>query len=86
MGRNPGSRSVCFRFAIARGILCTAYAPTNYYHGGEGDLYDVREDPRQWMNLWDDPGYRSVRDELLVKIREDFAGPRNPPLERCLRT
>ena len=68
------------------GFLCTAYAPTNYYHGGEGELYDVREDPRQWVNLWDDPGYRAVRDELVEMIREGFPEPRYPPLMRRSRT
>lgn len=68
------------------GFLCTAYAPTNYYHGGEGELYDVHEDPRQWVNLWDDPGYRAVRDELVEKIREGFPEPRYPPLMRRSRT
>ena len=68
------------------GFLCTAYAPTNYYHGGEGELYDVRNDPRQWENLWDDPDYRAVRDELVGTIREAFPEPRTPPLERRSRT
>ena len=68
------------------GFLCTAYGPTNYYHGGEGELYDVREDPQQYENLWDDPGYRSVRDGLLARIREGFPEPRNPPLQRNSRT
>ena len=68
------------------GFLCTAYAPTNYYSGAEGELYDVREDPRQWDNLWDDPAYRGTREELVEKIRTGFPEPRNPPLERRSRT
>ena len=25
------------------------------YDGTEGELYDVRDDPHQWRNLWNDP-------------------------------
>ena len=28
------------------------------YDGSEGELYDVRNDPEQWENLWDDPPRR----------------------------
>ena len=27
------------------------------YDGTEGELYNLREDPMQWRNLWDDPAY-----------------------------
>ena len=37
------------------GFLCTVYDKTNYYEGTEGELYDLKSDPRQWSNLWDDP-------------------------------
>jgi hypothetical protein len=31
-------------------------------------LYNVIEDPHQWWNLWDDPAYRSVRDDLVSDL------------------
>lgn len=43
-----------------------------HYDGTEGELYAVDEDPHQFHNLWDDPGRRSVRDELLADMRASF--------------
>ena len=50
------------------------------YDGSEGELYDVREDPHQWRNLWDDPGYRKVRDELVAQLRDSLPPKRQPAL------
>jgi len=35
------------------------------YDGTEGELYKMDEDPHQWWNLWDDPSYRAIRDDLV---------------------
>ena len=40
------------------------------YDGTEGELYDLRNDPRQWENLWDDPGRQGLKRDL---IGEDIA-------------
>jgi arylsulfatase A-like enzyme len=37
---------------------------------GVGELYDMREDPHQLANLWDDPARRVLRDELLADLFE----------------
>lgn len=38
------------------------------YDGTEGELYNVIDDPHQWWNLWDDPAYRAVRDDLVSDL------------------
>lgn len=43
------------------GYLCTAYDKTNYYGGTEGELYDLKADPRQWSNLWDNPAHSEIK-------------------------
>jgi arylsulfatase A-like enzyme len=40
------------------------------YDGTEGEPYRLDEDPHQWNNLWDDAGYRSVRDDLVADLRD----------------
>lgn len=43
------------------------------YDGTEGELYKMDEDPHQWWNLWDDPGYRSVRDDLVADLYDSLS-------------
>jgi arylsulfatase A-like enzyme len=50
------------------------------YDGTEGELYDVRSDPEQWENLWDDPSKRSLRDDLLADLRDHMPEERLPRL------
>jgi arylsulfatase A-like enzyme len=50
------------------------------YDGTEGELYDLREDPHQWENLWSDPSRRALRDELAADLREHLPPERSRPL------
>ena len=36
---------------------------------GAGEIYDLVNDPREMNNLFDDPGYRKVRNELEALMR-----------------
>jgi arylsulfatase A-like enzyme len=51
------------------------------YDGSEGELYDLRNDPRQWENLWSDPSRRRVRDDLIADLRAHMPHERLPRLE-----
>lgn len=46
------------------GWFVTAYPRID----GAGELYDMREDPNQFVNLWDDPARRGLRDELVADL------------------
>jgi len=50
------------------------------YDGTEGELYDLRNDPRQWENLWDDPSRRKLRDDLVADLRANMPRERLPRL------
>jgi arylsulfatase A-like enzyme len=50
------------------GVLCTAYEKSTLYDGSEGELYDLRNDPLQLENLWDDALRRGLRDELVAQL------------------
>jgi arylsulfatase A-like enzyme len=50
------------------------------YDGTEGELYDVRADPHQWENRWDDPACRRWRDELCADLRAHLPPLRSPAL------
>ncbi len=38
------------------------------YDGTGGELYKLDDDPHQWWNLWDNPQYRAVRDDLVADL------------------
>jgi arylsulfatase A-like enzyme len=50
------------------------------YNGSEGELYNHAEDPHQWRNLWDDPKYRKLRDDLVADLYDNLPPARDPKL------
>ena len=65
---------------ITRGALvCTAYLPGTVHDGTEGELYDLSDDPLQRVNRWDDPAFRSVRDDLLDDLWASQPAPAHSP-------
>jgi len=45
----------------------------SYYPGKPyGELYDRQRDPNQFVNLYDKPELRSVRDELIVQLLDEL--------------
>lgn len=50
-----------------------------YFSGaGTGELYDLKRDPDEFTNLWDDPGYQERRIELMEVLMNRIAGTRDP--------
>jgi arylsulfatase A-like enzyme len=64
------------------GHVCTAYEKSSLYDGSEGELYDLRNDPQQWRNLWSDAAYGKLKSDLLADLRDHLPPPREPPIER----
>jgi hypothetical protein len=62
--------SVHLRTIHRDGFTCTVVEPSRTFAGTEGELYDHREDPRQWHNLWNDAARRSLRDDLVADLRD----------------
>lgn len=43
----------------------------NVYHGTQfGQLFDMKEDPKEQNNLWDDPAYQEIKLKLLLDSYE----------------
>jgi arylsulfatase A-like enzyme len=42
------------------------------YDGSEGELYDLRNDPQQWENLWDDPVRQGLKRDLIADLYDSL--------------
>jgi hypothetical protein len=58
----------------------TGAPPDVLYDGTEGELYDLRNDPLQWRNLWSDPAYAALRSDLVADLYDHLPAPRTPAL------
>ncbi len=76
--------SIYLRSIYRDEMLCTVYERSSIYpeaDGTIGELYDLREDPEQWVNLWDDPERKAMRRALV----DDLYGNLPAPAEKRLR-
>jgi arylsulfatase A-like enzyme len=77
----PSTRGVGFPAApVLRRMGYTGALPDIVYDGSEGELYDLRNDPLQWRNLWADPVYAALRSDLVADLRDHLSPPRSPAL------
>ncbi len=54
----------------------------NYNDEPDGELYDLRDDPGELNNRWQDPAYRAVREELLQTMLDAVIQAVDPKPER----
>ncbi len=54
--------------------------PDINYDGTEGELYNLREDPMQWRNLWNDAGFAKLKSDLIADLYDNLPPPRDPQL------
>ncbi len=50
----------------------------HYVDYPHGELYDLRNDPGEFRNLWSDPGYASQRGEMESLLMDRLAAARDP--------
>ncbi len=66
---NESSPRLCFTSSARVRSLVTAEWRYTIYGGLEwGELYDLKEDPLETNNLWNNPDYQLVRGELAEKL------------------
>jgi arylsulfatase A-like enzyme len=68
-----------------RGVRTRSAKLTLELGSGAGELYDLHDDPHEMLNRFDDPSYRSLRDELTQRLmsrpddmRQPLAQPVGP--------
>lgn len=72
---------VSLRTLYKDGYIITAYNKSNIYDGTEGELYNLADDPNQWVNLWEDPAYASLKKDLLAALADAHPPAREPKLD-----
>lgn len=55
------------KYAFATMIRTDRYKLVNYHGHEKGELFDLKNDPHEFENLWDDPDYEDIRFELMKK-------------------
>ena len=74
--------SVTLRSICRDGFVCTVCEPGTAHEGNEGELYDLTADPRQFVNLWDDPARQNLKSDLITDMYDNLPPARTPPLKQ----
>ncbi len=65
-----------------RHVHQTMYTPnwrvTWFPRTGEGELYNLADDPGEKYNLFDEPDHAKIRDQLLIELYKQYAGVEEP--------
>jgi uncharacterized sulfatase len=51
-----------------RTIINDRYKMTVHFNQTYGELYDLREDPNEYINLWDKPESQALKQEILLQF------------------
>ncbi len=65
-----------------RTIRTPEYRLSYYLPAGDGDLYDLSNDPHEFVNHWHDSSYASIRTELLELMLQATIQATDPKPER----
>ncbi|MBT4821720.1 MAG: DUF4976 domain-containing protein [Lentisphaerae bacterium] len=60
------------------GVRTREWKLIQYAGGGRGELYDLRNDPGEFVNLWGDPGYVRQRIAMEGLLLDRLAGAQDP--------
>ena len=54
------------------------YKLSRYHTSKEGELYDLKKDPDEFRNLWDDPASVQVKVQMLELLADRMADTVDP--------
>ena len=66
---HPNGTTLGLRSLYRADYVITQCLPGTLYDGSEGELYDLKNDPQQWENRWDDPAYKGLKRDLLDALK-----------------
>ena len=65
-----------------RTIRTPEYRLSYYFPNGDGELFDMKNDPNEFTNRWKDPAYRSVRADMMELLLQATMQAADPKPER----
>jgi len=63
-------------------VVDDRYKVTTYKGRAYGELFDLKNDPGEFNNLWDDPDYQAIKQERISKIPSQALTWDDPPMPR----
>lgn len=81
--RATPKRAVYSEFPTMKMVRTEQWKLVHYVHAPYGELYDLKNDPQELRNLYDDPGYTHVRAEMKSMLADwliDSQDPARPPI------
>jgi len=83
-GTDRRTRSVHSEFPAAKMIRTREWKLVHYLRAPFGELYDLKEDPHELYNRWDDPACARAKSEMLARLADwlvETEDPMLPPLK-----
>ena len=72
----PGSEVACR-------MVRSGHWKYNYYHGMRPELFNMKDDPGEMTDLWDNPRFQAVQERLHKLVMHDWDPAR---VSECMRT
>jgi arylsulfatase len=54
-------------------VLTDRYKLVAYHGLNPGELYDLEKDPTETHNLWEDPSYKDIKLEMMLRLCDRMA-------------
>ena len=77
-----GATTIALQTITSSHYRCTRYTKSTLYDGSEGELYNLREDPDQVNNLWNEPKQQNLKSDLIADMLDHWPKPRKDRLAR----
>jgi len=79
-GTDRRARAVHSEFPGTKMIRTREWKLVHYLHAPYGELYDLKEDPHELYNRWDDPACARAKSEMLARLADWLVDTEDPML------
>jgi arylsulfatase A-like enzyme len=83
-GKRQGREEIHSEFPTTKAIRTADWKLVHYVRAPYGELYNLREDPHELHNVYDDPAYAKVKAEMKSRLADwliETDDPARPPVQ-----